>query len=44
MLIVIDIGNTRTKWAEVTDDGRLGDMQMTPNATIAQSTLKRIRL
>ena len=40
MLIVIDIGNTRTKWAEVTDDGRLGDMQMTPNATIAQSTLK----
>lgn len=40
MLIVIDIGNTRTKWAEVASDGRLGNMQMTPNATLAQSALK----
>ncbi len=40
MLVVVDIGNTRTKWATVDNDGQLGDMQMTPNATMLQSKLK----
>ncbi|MFT7228113.1 MAG: type III pantothenate kinase [Methylophilaceae bacterium] len=41
MLIVIDIGNTRTKWAALTSDGRLSEMQVTPNKTLAQSALKK---
>ncbi len=40
MLIVIDAGNTRTKWAVLTSDGNLGEMQITPNKTLAQSVLK----
>ncbi len=40
MLMVIDIGNTRTKWAQVTSDGALTDYGMTPNFTLAQSTLQ----
>lgn len=40
MLVVIDIGNTRTKWAEVSDDGSLTECNATSNATIAQSALK----
>jgi type III pantothenate kinase len=40
MLMVIDIGNTRTKWAEVVDDGRLSEFGMTPNVTMAESALK----
>jgi type III pantothenate kinase len=40
MLMVIDIGNTRTKWAEVTAHGELTEFGVTPNATIAQSALK----
>lgn len=40
MFMVIDIGNTRTKWAEVADDGSLSEFDMTPNITIAQSALK----
>ncbi len=40
MLIVIDAGNTRTKWAVLTSDGHLGEMQITPNKTLAQSILK----
>jgi len=41
MLIVIDIGNTRTKWAALNSNGRLSEMQMTPNKTLAQSALKK---
>lgn len=40
MLMVIDIGNTRTKWAEVADDGSLTEFGMAPNITLAQSPLK----
>jgi type III pantothenate kinase len=40
MLMVIDIGNTRTKWAEVADDGSLGEFGMAPNITVADSPLK----
>ncbi|QVL45851.1 MAG: type III pantothenate kinase [Methylophilaceae bacterium] len=40
MLMVIDIGNTRTKWAEVAEDGSLSAFDMTPNITIAKSALK----
>ncbi len=40
MLMVIDIGNTRTKWAEVADDGSLSEFDMTPNITLTQSVLK----
>ncbi|PCI58525.1 MAG: type III pantothenate kinase [Methylophilaceae bacterium] len=39
MLIVIDAGNTRVKWAEVQKDGRLGAMQAVTNAGIKASTL-----
>jgi type III pantothenate kinase len=41
MLMVIDAGNTRTKWAQVQEDGSLSAMQVTANATIATSTLKK---
>ncbi len=40
MLMVIDIGNTRTKWAEVADNGSLGEFGMVPNITVAESPLK----
>lgn len=40
MLIVIDTGNTRTKWAALTSDGHLSEMQMTPNKMLAKSALK----
>jgi type III pantothenate kinase len=40
MLMVIDIGNTRTKWAEVSADGSLSEFGMTPNITLAESALK----
>ncbi len=40
MFMVIDIGNTRTKWAEVADDGSLAEFGMAPNITVAQSALK----
>jgi len=40
MLMVIDIGNTRTKWAEVADDGSLAEFGMAPNITVTQSPLK----
>jgi type III pantothenate kinase len=40
MFMVIDIGNTRTKWAEVTSDGVLAEFGMAVNTTIAQSSLK----
>jgi type III pantothenate kinase len=41
MLIVIDAGNTRTKWAKVQDDGSLGTMQAATNARLKTSTLKK---
>lgn len=37
----MDIGNTRTKWANVSDDGSLQEMQSCLNAEIATSPLKR---
>ncbi len=37
MLLVIDIGNTRTKWALAGDDGRLSPMQICLNAAIASA-------
>ncbi len=40
MLMVIDIGNTRTKWAEVGPDGRLITVQACTNANLAASALK----
>lgn len=40
MLMVIDVGNTRTKWAEVQADGSLSAMRVSGNATIANSALK----
>lgn len=42
--MLIDIGNTRTKWAMLTSDGRLSEMQMTPNKTLAKSALKNCLL
>ena len=39
MLLVIDIGNTRTKWALAGDDGKLLDVEVCLNADIAKSTL-----
>ena len=39
MLLVIDIGNTRTKWALVGDDGRLSEFEVCMNANIATSNL-----
>ncbi|MFW5432227.1 MAG: type III pantothenate kinase [Methylophilaceae bacterium] len=41
MLIVIDAGNTRTKWAQVQADGSLTKMHAVTNATIATSALKK---
>jgi len=40
MLMVIDVGNTRTKWAEVQADGSLSAMRVSGNATITSSPLK----
>ena len=42
MLIVIDIGNTRTKWAQAVDDGSLQSMQTCLNEDLASSDLKRV--
>jgi type III pantothenate kinase len=42
MLLVIDSGNTRTKWAQVQDDGSLSAMQVSANASIATSALKKV--
>jgi type III pantothenate kinase len=39
MLLVIDIGNTRTKWALVGDDGDLTEFEVCMNANIAASNL-----
>lgn len=41
MLMVIDVGNTRTKWAEVQIDGSLSAMQVIENAKITTSALKK---
>jgi type III pantothenate kinase len=41
MLIVIDAGNTRTKWAQVQADGSLSAMQVTSNASMTTSALKK---
>ncbi len=39
MLLVIDIGNTRTKWALAGDDGKLSEFEVCMNGAIAQSNL-----
>ena len=39
MLLVIDIGNTRTKWALAGDDGRLSEFEVCMNANIAASNI-----
>ena len=41
MLLVIDSGNTRTKWALAGDDGNLTEFEVCMNATIATSNLSR---
>ena len=41
MLLVIDIGNTRTKWALADDVGKLKDAQACLNMDVATSTLAR---
>ena len=41
MLLVIDIGNTRTKWALVNADGSLQDVRACLNDELAASDLKR---
>jgi type III pantothenate kinase len=41
MLLVVDIGNTRTKWAAVNEDGTLNTVQVCTNANLATSKLKR---
>lgn len=40
MLIVIDAGNTRTKWAQVQEDGKLSAMQAASNKSLDASDLK----
>jgi len=42
MLLVIDIGNTRTKWAQAGEDGSLQNLQVCLNDDIASSDLKRV--
>jgi type III pantothenate kinase len=42
MLLAIDIGNTRTKWAMAGDDGGLQNLQVCLNDDIASSDLKRV--
>ena len=39
MLLVIDIGNSRTKWALAGDDGNLSEFEVCMNAAIATSNL-----
>ena len=39
MLLVIDIGNSRTKWALAGDDGKLTEFEVCMNANIASSNL-----
>lgn len=41
MLLVVDAGNTRTKWAQVLEDGRLGAMEVTANTSLRTSALKK---
>lgn len=41
MLMVMDVGNTRTKWAQVQADGSLSVMQVVENDKIATSALKK---
>ena len=41
MLLVIDTGNTRTKWAKVQADGTLSEVQVTLNAKLTASALKQ---
>lgn len=42
MLMVIDAGNTRTKWATVQGDGSLSAMQVSSNTSLNKSTLKKM--
>ncbi len=41
MLLVIDAGNTRTKWALVGNDGKLSDVEVCLNVGIAKSLLQQ---
>jgi len=38
MLVVIDVGNTRTKWAQVNEYGQLAAVQACTNASLSKST------
>ena len=42
MLLVIDIGNTRTKWALAGGDGHLSEFEVCMNANVATSNLSAI--
>ena len=42
MMLVVDIGNTRTKWARVNADGTLQDVEVCFNEDIETSSLKRL--
>lgn len=42
MLMVIDVGNTRTKWAQVAVDDRLGAMRAVLNKDIATAAFKGV--
>ena len=42
MLLVIDIGNTRTKWALAGGDGHLSEFEVCMNANVATSNLSTI--
>lgn len=44
MLILIDTGNTRTKWAQMQADGRLTATNVAMNATLEDSPLKKTLL
>jgi type III pantothenate kinase len=41
MLLVIDIGNSRTKWAQVDEEGRLQTVEASANHDFAATTFKR---
>lgn len=41
MLLVIDTGNTRTKWAKVQEDGKLAAVQATLNNKLITSAIKQ---
>ena len=42
MILVIDIGNTRTKWALAGEDGNLTELEVCMNANVATSNLSAV--